>query len=308
MKPIIEEVAREQNLCGEGPLWDAAQGRLLWVDNVAGTLFEHRPATGEARVLARELPGSGLAWNHDGGLVIAGSKGILLWRSAGVARSVMATHEGEALNFNDIIASPQGNLYGGTYYWGANGRERHGKLYLIRPDGTAAVMDEGIELANGLGFSPDGRTLYFTDTIARKIYAYDVTGATGALQHRRVFVAVPPAEGLPDGLTVDAAGFVWSAQWYAGEVVRYDPDGKVANRLQLPVQQVSSVMFGGADLTDLYITSAGEVWPSHYAPPSFNPAGPMGGSLYRVRLEVQGRPEYRARFNLASKTQPDLTA
>lgn len=298
LHPVIEEVARTQNLCGEGPLWDAAQGRLLWVDNVAGTIFEHRPATGKTAVLARELPVSGLALNHDGSVVIGGGKGILLWRGASEPKCVLATHEGEALHFNDIIASPPGNLYGGTCYWGANGCERHGKLYLIRPDGSATVVEDGIELANGLGFSPDGRTLYFTDTIARRIYAYDVKGATGALHNRRVFVTVPNTEGLPDGLTVDAEGFVWSAQWYGSEVLRYDPDGKVERRLRLPVQQVSSLMFGGRDLTDLYITSAGEVWPGQYAPPTFNPAGPMGGSLYRARLEIAGRPEHHARFNL----------
>ena len=104
-------------------------------------------------------------------------------------------------------------------------------------------------------------------------------------------------EGLPDGLTVDAEGIIWSAQWYGSEVLRYDADGKVERRLRLPVQQVSSVMFGGPDLTDLYITSAGEAWPSQYAPPSFNPAGPMGGSLYRVRLEISGRREHRTHFN-----------
>ena len=296
IQTALEIIANDNNRCGESPLWDAAQGRLLWVDNVPGWIFEHRPAIGGSRVLARDLPVSGLALNHDGRLVLAGGQGIVLWKESGEQCPVLSTHDGQGLNFNDIIADARGNLYGGTYYWGANGREQFGKLYFIRPDGTAAVMDEAIELSNGLGFSPDGRTLYFTDTIARKIYAYEVDAVSGALKRRRLFVAVPTDEGLPDGLTVDAEGFVWSAQWYGSQVVRYDPDGKVERRLRLPVQQVSSLMFGGPNLTDLYITSASEAWPSQEQPPLFNPSGPMGGALYRTRPGVQGMMPRLARF------------
>lgn len=297
MQTNIEIIANDNNICGESPRWDAAQGRLLWVDNVPGTIFEHRSATGKASVLARNLAVCGIACNHDGRLVIAGSKGIFLWRAGGEEQSVITTHDGETLNFNDVTVSAQGNLYGGTFYWGATGQERQGKLYLIRPDGTATVMDDGIELSNGLALSPDGSTLYFVDTIARKIYAYDVNPASGVLKNRRVLVTVPREEGLPDGLTVDRDGFVWCAQWYGSQVVRYDPDGKVERRLLLPVQQVSSVVFGGPDLNELYITSAGEAWPSDYAPASFNPAGAMGGSLYRVKLDIQGHLEHCTRFS-----------
>src|SRR5207247_7061215 len=131
-------------------------------------------------------------------------------------------------------------------------------------------VEEGVELANGLGFSPDNRTLYFTDSAARKIYAYDVQPETGRLSNRRIFASVTADEGLPDGLTVDAEGFVWSAQWYGSQVVRYDPDGKVERRIAMPITQVSSVAFGGENLTDLYITSAGGSWASQLAPPGYN--------------------------------------
>lgn len=174
--------------------------------------------------------------------------------------------------------------------------ERHGKLYLIRGDGTAAVLDEGVVLSNGLGFSPDGRTLYFTDTMARKIFAYDVDVSTGLVKNRRTFVVVPREQGLPDGLAVDADGFIWSAQWYAGEIVRYDPEGTVERRIRVPAQQVSSIAFGGATLTELYITTAGEYWPSDEQPSAFDPAGAMGGPLYRTCPGVRGRLPYVSRF------------
>ena len=157
------------------------------------------------------------------------------------------------------------------------------------------VVDEGVEIANGLGLSPDDRTLYFADSARRVIYAYDADPATGDLSRRRVFVQVPRDEGLPDGLTVDREGFVWCAQWYGGQVVRYDPDGKVERRIAMPVRQVSSVIFGGDDLTDLYITTAADPWPSPLAPPGYDfSATNVGGSLYRLRTDIQGRPDHRA--------------
>lgn len=289
-------VADEHNRCGESPCWDAAAGRLLWVDNVTGDLFAYDPATHATVRLAAGIPVNAVAVNHDGRLVIAGGEGIFLLDHAGRRTPVLAAHDGEQLVFNDIAVGPAGSIYGGTFHWGADGMERHGRLLMIHGDGTATVLDDGIMLSNGLGFSPDGRTLFFTDTIARKIFQYDVDPATGLVANRRVFVDVPTAEGLSDGLAVDAEGFVWSAQWYAGEVLRYDPDGRVERRLAVPAQQVSSVAFGGPDLADLYITSAGEYWPSDHQPPAFDPAGPMGGPLYRCRPGMRGQAPRRATF------------
>lgn len=293
---IVAIVADEHNRCGESPCWDAAAGRLLWVDNVTGDLFAYDPATHATARLAAGIPVNAVAVNHDDRLVIAGAEGIFLLDHAGRRTPVIAEHDGEQLVFNDITVGPAGSIYGGTFHWGPNGLERHGRLLVIRGDGTATVLDDGIMLSNGLGFSPDGRTLYFTDTIVRKIYRYDVDPATGLVASRRVFMDVPTAEGLPDGLAVDAEGFVWSAQWYAGEVLRYDPDGRVEHRLAVPAQQVSSVAFGGPELADLYITSAGEYWPSDHQPSAFDPAGPMGGPLYRCRPGVRGQTPRRAAF------------
>jgi D-xylonolactonase len=296
----IDIVADEMNRCGESPCWDAVAGRLLWVDNVSGDLFAHVPTTRTTSRLAAGIHVNAVAVNHDGRLAIAGAEGMFLLDHAGRRTPVIAAHDGEQLVFNDITVGPDGSIYGGTFYWGANGLERHGRLLLIRGDGTASVLDDGITLSNGLGFSPDGRTLYFTDTMERTIHRYDVDVATGLVHDRRVFVRVPVTEGLPDGLAVDAEGFVWSAQWYAGEVVRYDPDGSVERRLAVPAQQVSSIAFGGADLADLYITTAGEYWPSDQQPPAFDPAGPMGGPLYRCQPGMPGQPPRRAAFTTGS--------
>ena len=126
------------------------------------------------------------------------------------------------------------------------------------------------------------------------IYWYAIEQETGALSGRRVFVRVGTDEGLPDRLTVDDEGFVWSAQWYGGCVVRYDPDGTPERQIPLPVTQTSSFAFGGSDLNDLYVTSAAEPWRSAFAPRGYDWGAPnVGGSVYRLRLDVRGRLENR---------------
>jgi sugar lactone lactonase YvrE len=295
MSAGLEIIAQDDNRCGEGPIWDAARRRLLWTDIESAITYQFIPSTGEKTVLSEGLMVAGIALNRSGELVFAGSGGLHLWRGPGDYRTLATEHEGESFYFNDIIADPQGRVYAGTVYWGPDGMEKTGKLYRFEKGGRCRVVEEGVLLANGLGFSPDNRTLYFTDSAARRIYAYDARPESGELSNRRVFVQVPSDEGLPDGMTVDGDGFVWSAQWYGSQVVRYDPEGKVERRVPMPVTQVSSVAFGGDDLTDLYITSAGDSWPSDQAPPGYDFNAPnIGGSLYRLRPGLQGKPEHLA--------------
>jgi sugar lactone lactonase YvrE len=246
---------------------------------------------------------AGTALNADGRLILSGTEGIHLWRGPSDYTTLVSEHDGERLLCNDIIADERGRLYFATAYWGADGMQKHGKLYILDISGTVQIVDEGIELANGLGFSPDGRILYFADTVARRIYGFDVNSETRSLARKRIFVQLSRSEGLPDGLTVDAGGFVWSAHWYGGEIVRYDPDGKVERRISMPALQVSSVAFGGNDLTDIYVTSAAESWQSDYAPPGYDfDAAHVGGSLFRVRLDISGREEHRTRFSPQVRT------
>ncbi|GMV98306.1 MAG: calcium-binding protein [Phycisphaerae bacterium] len=292
----IEQVANMNDKCGEAPTWDATGRRLLWVDNESDLVHEFSTDTGRIAVLSRGLNVSGIALHRGPGLVFGGATGLHLWLGQDNYRTIASEYQGETLSINDLIAGPHGRIYAGTLYWGPDGMEKPGRLYLIGGDGSVRVVEEGVHLSNGLGFSPDDRTLYYTDSSRRLIYAYDVQ-ADGGLARRRVFVRVPDDEGLPDGLTVDADGFVWSAQWYGGQVVRYDPQGRVALRIRMPMLQVSSATFGGADLTDLYVTTAGHSWRGGPAPPGYDFDAPnIGGPLYRVRLDVRGRLEHQADF------------
>ena len=292
----IELICDEKNLCGEGPLWDARSGRLIWNDCASSLLFEYWPGEQRHRTIGRGLMIAGEALNHDGRLVVCGATGLHLWKEQDQFVTLASQHEGEVLVFNDMIAGPDGGVYAGTLYWDERGMTKHGKLYHISPAGKIQIVDDRLELANGLGFSPDGRTLYFADSAARTIWAYDVDRRDGSLRNKRIFVRVGDDEGIPDGLTVDAEGFVYSAQWYGGQVVRYDPDGHVQRRIKLPVTQVSSVAFGGAELCELYVTTAADPWPSALRPRGFDTSAPSGGGLFRIRVETPGVNEHIARL------------
>ena len=173
--------------------------------------------------------------------------------------------------------------------------DRAGRLYRLDPDRTLTLLLEGIGVSNGMGFTPDGKSLYYTDTRAGKIYLFDYDRATGDLSNQRVFVDVSDEVGGPDGMTVDAEGYVWSALLGGScRLVRYSPDGAEVQRVEFPAKKVSCVTFGGDDDTDMYVTTVG----------GNNKAedGPGAGALYRVNLGIRA-PEFRSKI----KEQTDAT-
>jgi sugar lactone lactonase YvrE len=186
--------------------------------------------------------------------------------------------------FNDGKVDRSGRVWAGTM--NENGPEPTGSLYRLDPSGSIKRMATGFICANGLGWSPDNRTMYFTDSMIRTIWTYEFDPATGGLGERRVFATLAANEGLPDGLTVDSEGFVWSAVWDGWRVLRYAPDGTIERTIRMPVQRPSSCMFGGPDLKTLYITSA-------CVELGWNALknGPLAGSLFALSTDVAGLPE-----------------
>jgi D-xylonolactonase len=280
--------------CGEGPIWDFRARRMLWTDIPADVVYEWRD--GKKNVLQRGTNVSTIALARDGGLVFGGAGGLWKWSELSGCKSIVAEHEGEALVINDMIVDPQGRIFAGTVYWGANGREKYGKIYLIGSSGVR-IVEEGVELANGMGFSRDGGTFYFADSALRRIYSYRVEAKSGKLSQRRIIAQLNREDGLPDGLTVDAEDHVWCAFWYGGKVMRLDPEGKVQRVFEVRALQASSIAFGGAQMDELFITTAGEAWPSDLAPARYSADAPnQGGGLYRIKPGVRGKAEYLADF------------
>ncbi len=129
-------------------------------------------------------------------------------------------------------------------------------LYRYDPDGSLHKMESGLTISNGLGWSPDERTFYLTDTPQQRIYAYDFEPQSGSISNRRVFIDLSNEPFFPDGMTIDRDGCIWSAMWDGWCVIQFDPDGKEMQRIPMPVQCPTSCTFGGSELNMLYITSA----------------------------------------------------
>lgn len=302
---IISAIADYNDLCGENPLWDGQTQRLYWTDLTGHRFYAYDWKAGKSEILKEDFEICGAAFNEPAsgearGWVVVNSHGIWLWDGSERLSLLAAELDGERCNMNDCIADPQGRLFAGSlFYDPADDNYPLGHLIRVDTDGSAKIVDDGIRLANGLGFSPDLKTLYFVDSVERVIFAYDYNVESGGIRNRREFVRVPRDSGLPDGLTVDAAGFVWCAHWFGGRVVRYDPDGKIERIIPVPAKQVSSIAFGGPEFTDIFITSAALSDSLTLAPMDYDPGvGYIGGSLFHTNLDIPGRPEYSARISI----------
>jgi sugar lactone lactonase YvrE len=294
----IERIADFGDLNGEAPVWDARSHSLYWTDCVGFRFYRYDARLDKPEIVKENFEVTGFALNEQSGFVIANTKGIWLWD--GADRSILLADqvEGAVCQMNDAAADPEGRFLAGSCFYHPREEYALGCLFRVDGNGKVVILDEGIRLANGIGFSPDGSQLYFTDSAERVIYRYDYDAKTGDARNRSVLVRVSLDEGVPDGLAVDSEGFLWSAQWYGSCVVRYDPDGKIERRIQTPAKQTSSIAFGGTDLRDLYITSAAEHFDSPLVPRNYDVGSTeIGGALYRIRLDVQGKPQYRARVH-----------
>jgi sugar lactone lactonase YvrE len=197
---------------------------------------------------------------------------------------------------NDCTADPEGRVYSGSFHLDENGNSAPSFLFRVDTDGSVHVADEGICFSNGLAFSPGQDFLYFADTVGRCIYRYDWRRRDGELSNRRVFVRIDRFEGLPDGITVDAEGFVWCAHWFGGCITRYDPDGHRERRVEMPARQTSSLAFGGDALDEIYVTTAAQPNALVVAPIGYDSSTVFsGGPLYRFRCGIQGQLKYRSK-------------
>lgn len=283
-----ELVADTHCVIGEGPLWHPLEQRLYWVDIPQGQLYRYDPAAGSHEQVWEGDPIGGFTIQQDGALLLFMARGaVQLWREGSPLVPVFESIPDEVTTrFNDVIADPEGRVFCGTMPTHA----RLGRLYRLDPDHTLTILLEDIGVSNGMGFSPDLAYLYYTDSPAREIYRFDYERATGSITNQRVFVQTPAGEGVPDGLTVDAEGYVWSARWDGGILARYSPEGEEVARIEFPARKVTSLTFGGPEYTDIYVTTAGGDRRAS--------EGEGAGALFRLRLGIAGRPEFFSKINV----------
>jgi L-arabinonolactonase len=287
------------NYLGEGPVWDADHGLLYWLDCTGRrvnrpSVWRLDPRSGATKTWSLDVDVGAMALRRKGGAVFAVSDGFYLFDFERGALELIAhtdTHGGRA-RLNDGKCDRRGRFFAG----GMDDDEELEvcSLWRLDPDFSLTEVDKGIICSNGPCWSPDDRTFYFADSFKQQLFRYDYDIASGTLSNRRLFASTEQDAGLADGSTVDAEGHVWNAQVISGDLVRYAPDGSVERRIGMPVRNITSVMFGGDKLDEIYVTSMGRVLHSkahdHFARETKPQFG--AGGLFRIRgLGIKGLPE-----------------
>ncbi|MET7568629.1 SMP-30/gluconolactonase/LRE family protein [Streptomyces sp. NPDC005492] len=246
-----EVAVRTEATLGEGPTWDAAAGRLIWIDVLGSRVHTYDPASGARTVRVTEQHVGAAKPRVGGGLVLNLRDGIGLVDVDGAFRW-LHREPVPGRRANDAAVAPDGALWAGTMRY--DEAPCGGTLSRVTGDGSVELILDDVAVSNGTGWSPDGRLMYYVDSPTRRIdvFAY----ADGRVTHRRRFAEIESGAGSPDGLTVDADGCVWVALWGGGAVRRYSPDGELERVIPMPVPLVTACAFGGVDLTDLYVTTA----------------------------------------------------
>jgi sugar lactone lactonase YvrE len=252
-----EVVTAHRCLLGEGPVWDKNENRVLWVDILNGDINYYYPVINEHKVFNTGLMVGAVALRKSGGLIAAVKDGFAVIDLSGGTlelKKKIETHL-PGNRFNDGKCDPAGRFWAGTMSMSDD--PHAGSLYMLEKDFTVAAKITGVGCSNGLAWSPDNKTLYFIDTPTRHVIAYDYDITNGNITHKRIAVKIPETDGYPDGMTIDADGMLWIAIWDGWKIIRCNPySGKRLCEIHFPAARITSCVFGGNTLEDLYITSA----------------------------------------------------
>lgn len=263
-------------------------GNLYFTDVTVGGLHRRSPDGRIESFLAGRTWIGGIALNQDGGVVCSGKGGLILFDvKTGASRSLLSTFNGQPIGaVNDFYPDDNGGVIAGLLDADAigAGRAPEGRpLIRLAPTGDVTTLWDGIKVSNGIGFSPDRKRLYHSESY-EALWVYDVE-PDGSLHNRRVFAPIKDA----DGLSVDSQGGIWVARFASSAVVRYWPDGRIDRHCVLPVKEVQSVTFGGPDLRDLYVVTG-----SSFENP--NNLTVKTGCVFRARCDIAGQPVPKTRF------------
>jgi len=254
---------------GEGPVWDAEQQRLVWLDILPGLVHRFDPATGGGDVFGVGKPVGSAGLRHGGGLVLAVEDGFALLDP-----------------FNEGKCDPAGRFLAGTMAYDLT--PGAGSVYRLGADLAITKLFGGVTISNGLAWTADGATLYYIDSPTQSVDAFDYDTETGRLGNRRRVVDIPAAAGLPDGMTIDTDGCLWVALYGGSAVHRYTPDGRLDTVLSFPASNITCPVFGGPGLDMLYVTSARDGLDERQLA-----AQPHAGALFAADAGARGLPAHR---------------
>lgn len=278
-------VANTADVLGEVPRWHAGENALYWIDALKPAIHRLDPASGRVESWTPPEKLGSFAPSAGGGLIIAGRNGFALYdpRSGDFERIADPENKAEENILNDGRCDARGRFWAGSMTKTMKGAT--GKLYRVEKGRTDAC-DEGIWVANGVAWSPNGGTMYFADSHVHTIFAYDYDLASGDIGKRRVFVDANDEAGVPDGASCDAEGFLWTAMFDGACLARYAPDGRLDRTVQMPVSRPTACAFGGPGLRTMYVTTA-----RFRLAPEKLAAEEHAGGLLALDVGVAGLPE-----------------
>lgn len=273
---------------GENPLWHPGHESLYWCDIPPGHLFRYNPVNGKySRIYDAGRAIGGFTIQADGSFLLFEAGGRIEQWNGGETKTIISGIPDEASSrFNDVIADPEGRVFAGTMPT----ESRLGRLYCIDTDGSYEIVEDGLNIPNGMAFTRNLATLYVVESEAHTIHQYDYNRQTGSLSNPQIFYESEGEPGVPDGLTIDANGDIWCARWGGNALYHYGDDGSMKDMINFPVQKVASATFGGPNYRELYVTTAdGDLRESESS---------YAGSLFKISTNSQGRKEFRSRIEV----------
>ncbi len=281
-------VAIVNNILGECPVWDVDQQLLYWVDITGQVLHRFDPVSNQVQAWKTPFEFGSFALRQDGESLIAGTRdgfAIFDFNTNQCEHFAMPEQADPSIRMNDGKCDQRGRFWAGSIHEVSDPslRKPIASVYRVDADQRVTKVRSGIKTSNGFAWSPDGRTMYFTDTPTLKILASDYDLESGQISNDRIFATIPPGDGRPDGAAVDVEGCLWSAHFAGGKVTRYSPAGEILHTVRLPVQNVTSCAFGGPNLSTLYITTANEDLTEEELRQQ-----PLAGNLFAYEAGVSG--------------------
>lgn len=277
---------------GETPIWSPGENALFWVNWGSGPIYRLDLMTNKLDSFEVDVPVTSIARRHSGGWIVVSQTGIYGWDpDSNVNEKIfgIAMPDKPEIVFNDCAVDRQGRLLIGSADMD-DAFAPTSSVYQLDENHELHQLDTGYATTNGIGVSPDGKTIYITDMRNNRIISLDYDSDRKMVGKRQCFASVPEEEGLPDGLIVDSEGFVWSGHWAGWKLTRYDPDGKIDCKIDFPVEHVISFSFAGKDLSDLYVTTAWWGFSDEKREKQ-----PLAGDLFCINTHIKGinEPAYR---------------
>jgi sugar lactone lactonase YvrE len=283
----LELVIDAKATLGEGPCWDANKQQLYWVDIMEKKVHIYDPQSNSDRfVQLDQYVGAVVPRAESEEVIVACHHGFYSLNLETGHLTPLGNPESDLPNnrFNDGKCDAAGRLWAGTMALNASGNA--GTLYCLDTDLSIRPMVKPVTISNGLAWTSDNRTMYYIDTPTKQVVAYDYDAVSGNITNKRVAVTIPEGGGGPDGMTIDAEGMIWVAQWGGFQVSRWNPStGELLDSVRVPAAQVTSCAFGGENLDELYITTA-RIGLNEQALAE----QPHAGGVFRIKPGVVGVP------------------